>query len=177
MCGKDPYIWITQEVDMLLFLMIFLKRPHYALGFLPLPFLALMVSLMGNGFVGLFIMFFSSIFWCLCCLSFYISDEQVKTKLFGVDLKTYVPVANNILIGYGCIIMLSWMVLLMGELDYRMISTILGVLFLYTLVAISGGVALMLASLAIKISRTNIKADKPSAQRLFEDIKNLISQP
>jgi hypothetical protein len=162
---------------MMLFFVIFAKRPHYALGFLPFIFMCFIALLQGNSFLALALLFFSCLFWCYLSLTLYISDKNVNTTLFGVDLKIYVPVAFWIIGIYGVLLTLFWILVMVQPISLFSINAFMIPLFWYALIAILGGKGLLLSSMIVKMARSDFKMDKPSGKRLLGEIKNLIAQP
>lgn len=162
---------------MLFFFTVFIKRPRYALAFIPLLLLLIIGSLQGNGFASLMTFIFSCICWCCVSLNYYISDKSVDTKFLGIDLKTYTSGSSVVLLFQGALLLLSWVPLLITQISLRNLPSFLGFVFISNFLIIFLGIGLLLASLAIKVSRTDAKLDKSTADHLFECLKKLLSQP
>lgn len=162
---------------MLLFFVIFTKRPQYAFGFLPFIFMYFIALMQGNSFIALALLFFSCLSWCYFSMALYISDKNVNTTLFGVDLKTYLPVAFWIIGIYGALLTLLWILAMTKQISIFSINSFMIPLFGYAFIAILGGKGLLLSSMIVKMARSDFKMDKPSGKRLLEEIKNLIAQP
>lgn len=161
---------------MALIFTIFIKRPRYALGFIPLLLLMVIGSLKGNSFTSLMTFIFSSISWSIASIVLYLSDKKVNANLLGVDLKEYCVLCKLVLICQGIFLSIIWMVLIGKNISILDLPNFLSLIFIPNFLIFLVGGWMLLGSLAIKISKTDAKLNEPTVDRLIEDIKNLISQ-
>lgn len=159
----------------MLFAVVFLKAPIYALGFLFCFLLYVASWFLGNGLYGLLGLIFSCYFWCLVSLIEYIADKETNTSLMGYDLKKIVPVSRVFLGLIFVNLFLGWFLILSNKaasdltiffiilIFVSVPSLIIGTIFIRTMIVL--GVA--------KHMDGNISID---SQRLLKDIIRLLAQ-